>query len=126
MENEDGLMRWQDWGNLILGVWLLLSTLIIPYPPDLGSAILSSYMSGVAIVVFSACAMYMPKLWEEGVNVLLGLWLVVSPWALNFVSNQNLSANAVLVGLAVVILALWAMVMDKEFIKWRKDHLTPH
>jgi hypothetical protein len=87
---------------------------------------MKSYMAGVAIVVFSACAMYMPKVWEEGLNVLLGLWMIASPWVLKFEASRDLTANAVIVGAAVVILAVWAIMIDKEFIKWRHDHLTLH
>lgn len=126
MDNDEGLMRMQDWGNLALGVWLLVSTLIIHYPAIYLNAALNSYMTGVAIVVFSACAMYIPRIWEEVLNVALGLWLIVSPWMLGFSSNMNLTANALIVGLAVVLLAGWAILGDKEFIKWRHDHSILH
>ena len=57
--------------------------------------------------------------WEEAVNIALGVWLVVSPWALRFSDQANVRLNAVIVGLLVMALAIWAMVLDPDFERWR-------
>ena len=56
--------------------------------------------------------------WEEAVNIALGVWLVVSPWALRFSDQVNVRLNAVIVGL-VIALAIWAMALDPDFERWR-------
>lgn len=122
METNGNSTRWQDWGNLIIGAWLFVSPWVLPYQAEMQNAIWNAYILGGAIVLFSAIATYLPRAWEEGINVVLGLWMIASPWALSFASDQNASMHAVLVGVAVTILAAWAMLRDKDFEKWRHEH----
>ncbi len=45
--------------------------------------------------------------WNHWTLVVLGLWLILSPWILGF-SALNLAAwNSVLIGVLVVIFSLW-------------------
>lgn len=119
--------RWQDIANLVLGAWLFIS------PWILGLAALgfnevpqtvawNSHLVGAAILVVAAIAVYLPRAWEEGLNLLLGVWLVISPWVLEFANSSRDTLNAVVVGVLVTALATWAMVHDKEFEKWWHDH----
>lgn len=45
-------------------------------------------------------------MWEEWVNVVLGVWLILSPWILGFSGMTGAMWNAVIVGLLVGVLAL--------------------
>jgi len=36
--------------------------------------------------------------WEEWVNVLLGLWLILPPWILHFSAASKATADAIIVG----------------------------
>lgn len=121
MDTDRSLKRWQDWGNLLLGAWLFVSPWVLRYPSDTPNATWNAYILGAAIVIFAALAVYMPRIWEEGLNVALGVWMIVSPWVLGFASHRDVTANAVIVGVLVTILAAWAMVHDKDFEKWRHD-----
>ncbi|RJF97014.1 hypothetical protein D3870_19410 [Noviherbaspirillum cavernae] len=112
--------RWQDWGNLLLGAWLFVSPWVMLYPADVPSAMWNAYILGSAIVVFAIIAIYLPRAWEEGLNMLFGLWLVISPWVLGFSMYRDITANAVIVGVFVAALAAWAMTHDKEFAAWRQ------
>jgi hypothetical protein len=113
--------RWQDWVNLLLGAWLVISPWVMTYPADNPAAIWNACLVGLGILVFSIYAVYLPKIWEEGINIVLGLWMVISPWVLAYAMFLDLRANAVLVGIVVAALALWAMMRDKDFEKWRHD-----
>ena len=126
MEANTGVKRWQDVGNLLIGIWLLISPIFIQYPSDVPNAAWNAYALGVAIAIFAACAVYMPRAWEEGINVLLGLWMIAAPWVLKFASYKDAAMNAVIVGVLVVILAAWAMARDKNFEKWRHDRPVAH
>lgn len=117
--------RWQDAVNLLLGAWLFLSPWALNYASELPGAAWNAYILGIAIMLFAAFAMYMPKVWEEGLNIALGAWTVVSPWVLGFASNNNVALNAVIVGALVIALALWAMVRDQGFQKWWHDRHHP-
>nr|WP_281166742.1 SPW repeat protein [Thermus igniterrae] len=45
-------------------------------------------------------------MWEEWLNVLLGVWLILSPWLLGFSGVGNAMWNALIVGVLVGALAL--------------------
>lgn len=110
--------RWQDWCNLLLGAWLFASPWVMNYASELPKAAWNAYLLGAAVALFAAIAVYMPKAWEEGINIALGAWLVISPWVLGFAASQNIMLNAVIVGVLVLALALWAMVRDQDFQSW--------
>lgn len=114
--------RWQDWVNLILGVWLFVSPWILAYAMQ-DAAAWNAYILGAAIVVFAAIAAYMPKAWEEMINTLLGVWLVLSPYVLGFAAQTMIAVHTVVVGVLVTVFAVWAMFSDKEFEKfWHDSH----
>lgn len=114
--------RWQDWVNLILGVWLFVSPWVLEYTM-LQSAAWNAYIMGAAIVVFAAIAAYMPKAWEEMINIILGVWLVLSPYVLGFATDTMIAAHTVVVGVLVTLFAVWAMFADREFEKsWHDSH----
>lgn len=113
--------RWQDWLNLLLGAWLFISPWAMGYAESMPRAAWSAYVTGAAIVLFAAVAVYMPRLWEEALNIALGAWTVISPWVLGFASSRDVTTNTVAVGIAVTVLAIWAMVRDQDFQKWRES-----
>lgn len=109
--------RWQDWVNLSLGAWLFVSPWVLGFDME-AKAAWNSYLLGAAIVIFAAVAVYLPQVWEEAINVLLGIWVVVSPWVLDFSAQMAATTNALVVGVLVTLFALWAMQMDTDFQKW--------
>jgi hypothetical protein len=60
----------------------------------------------------------MHRAWEEVVNILLGVALIVSPWVLAFSDQSTPMTNAVVVGIIVTALALWAMLTETSVQKW--------
>ena len=107
------MKRWQDWANLALGVWMIISPWVLGFANVYNVAALSAWAFGAGIVVFAGMVAYMPKAWEEGINVLLGLGLVASPWVLDFSSQSDPTSNATVVGVLVAVLALWAMLGEQ-------------
>jgi SPW repeat len=117
--------RWQDGANLLLGVWLfaspwLLGTLVTHAEVEryAGSAAAwNAYVLGAGLVAFAALAAYMPKAWQEAVNTLLGVWLVFSPFVLEFQGMPRMALHTVLIGILATAFAIWAMFNDREFYK---------
>jgi hypothetical protein len=109
--------RWQDWLNLLLGVWLFISPWVIGFTATDYAASWNAWILGVAIVVFSALAVSMPQASEEVINILLGVWMVVSSWVIG-VANRAAETNAVIVGLLVILFAAWAMALNRA---WRDE-----
>ena len=117
-----GLKRWQDWGNAILGLWTVVSPWVLAFAVSTTEAARAAWILGAAIVVLAAIAVYMPRAWEEGLNILLGLCLLISPWALSYADVPKPTANAVSVGVLVTVLAVWATLRDTQVQKWWHEH----
>jgi hypothetical protein len=67
---------------------------------------------GVIIAVAALAALAAFQEWEEWVNVLLGAWLVISPYVLGFSGLSAALWNQVIVGLLVAVLAAWAAMTN--------------
>ena len=100
--------RWQDVVNLIAGVWLIAAPWLLGFTQD-GTAAWNAYVLGAIIAVAAAAALVAFHEWEEWVSALLGLWLIVSPWILGFTGLAAAMWNAIVVGVIVGGLALWAI-----------------
>jgi len=99
--------RWQDWVNLVLGVWLFISPFIgIGVHNDIAAA--NSYVAGVVVAVFAIAAIARPQLWEEWLNLIVGIWLIIAPFALHFTTQAGPTWNQIIVGLLIGIDAAWA------------------
>lgn len=97
---------WQDWVNLALGIWLFLS-------PWLGlaetqSAAWNAWIFGVVVAALAIAALSIPQKWEEWTNAVVGLWLIIAPFALGFSAEAAAVWNHVIVGVVVAADALWA------------------
>jgi hypothetical protein len=119
------LKRWQDWSNAVLGLWMVASPSVLGFAAAGNPATRIAWILGLAIVVFAGIAVYMPKAWEEALNIILGICLLASPWALGYSDQARPATNAMIVGLLVTVLAVWAMLMDTAVQKWwHERHLT--
>ena len=117
--------RWQDLVNGVLGLWMFASPSILGFAAPGSAATRVAWILGLAIVVFAGIAVYMPKAWEEALNVILGICLLASPWGLGYSDQATPTTNAVVVGLLVTALAVWAMLKDTAVQKWwHERHLT--
>ena len=111
--------RWQDWANLMLGLWLFASPWLLVYA---GTPAVNAHVIGAGLILFAVVAPYM-KIWEEIVNLLFGVWLVVSPFALGFASASAIALHTVLAGIMAAAFAIWALSNDQSFYKrWQRGH----
>lgn len=99
--------HWQDPANALLGVWLIVSPLVLGFQSDMTSLV-NAVVVGVLLLATALGAIFVPRAWEEWTETALGLWLVVSPWVLGSAA-QSTKASAVVTGLVVITLALWAL-----------------
>jgi hypothetical protein len=99
-------MKWTSWCNLILGVWLFISPWLIGYATGIAAG--NSLVVGIiiAIVAIVALSSYQAARGARWVNVVLGIWTIVSPWILSFSGRANVVTNDVIVGALVTIFAL--------------------
>ena len=106
--------RWQDWVNLVLGVWLFVAPWIwhstTPSSATWTNSGPNAWILGGLIFLMSLWALAMPAVkFPEWINALAGLWLFIAPWALGFARVTASSAwNQWAVGVIVFVLAVWA------------------
>jgi len=92
--------RWQDWINVLLGAWLVLTPFFgIGGIGDV--AAINSYLTGAAVAIFAIAALSRPQMWEEYINMVLGLWLILAPFALGFTNLAGPMWNQIIVGLLI-------------------------
>ena len=108
--------RWQDWVILALGAWLFLAPFFVGYTSLSGPAAWNSYVLGAVVAVFAVAALWRPESpSEEWVNLVLGLWLVIAPFALGFFATETIAAwNQVVVGVLVAGDSIWAIVAQSK------------
>jgi SPW repeat-containing protein len=95
--------------NLILAVWLFLSPWIVGFA-GLMPAAWTAWLSAIAIAIFAIAALSAFAEWEEWINLILGVWVLISPWIVRVSAERNPTVVLFLTGLVVAIIAaveLW-------------------
>jgi len=92
-----------DVANLILGIILFFSPWIFGFEGS--RAAMNANIAGVIIVVLAIAALAAFAVWEEWLNLIVGLWTLVSPWVLNFHTTTKAMAVCVVIGIIVAVLA---------------------
>ena len=91
-----------DVANLGLGMILFFSPWIFGLPH--GAPCHTASVIGVFIAVSSIAALAAFAVWEEWLNLIAGLALIVSPWLFGFQDSKAMSID-VMIGTFVVLLA---------------------
>jgi hypothetical protein len=100
--------HWQDRANLLLGIGIFFSPWAIW--PDAGNVIILGYaIVGIAITFLAFAALVAFQPWEEWANLVLGVWLLVSPWSLGFSNMTALMWDAVPIGALTIVCACCAL-----------------
>jgi len=98
-----------DVANLILGAVLFVSPWMFSF--DAGTVSNNAHVTGIVIAALAIAALAAFAVWEEWLNLVVGLWALVSPWVLGFQGTTAMTVH-VIIGAAVAILAaieLWMM-----------------
>lgn len=99
--------HWEDWFSWLLGFWLLLSPWTLSYSDDT-AALRNAVTMGFVLIFVQVVTLSAFRPWEEWVNVLIGIWLIVAPAVLNFISPAG-TANSIIVGGVVLLLAFYEL-----------------
>ncbi len=97
-----------DVANLILGMVLFFS----PWTFDLatGAQWQTASITGLLIAALSIAALAAFAVWEEWLNLIAGLALIVSPWLLGFQDSDAMTIDVVIGAIVALLAALevWA------------------
>ena len=92
-----------DLYNLMLAVFIFVTPWLFAYANE--DARIDLWASGAVIAVSSLAALFVFSYWEEWLNVLIGAWLIVSPWVLGF-AHMRAMHYSIAIGVLVVYLAI--------------------
>jgi hypothetical protein len=99
--------------NLLLGTILFFSPWLFSLSEGAPRQIASTM--GLFIAVLSVAALAAFAVWEEWLNLIAGLWLIVAAWLLGFEDSNAVTVDVV-IGIVVVVLAtfeIW-LAMDRR------------
>ncbi|QRM53219.1 SPW repeat protein [Sinorhizobium sp. BG8] len=103
----------QDCINLVLAAGLFVSPWVMGYMADSVPAwnawIVAVVLGALAIATLSVFAQ-----WEEWANLVVGLWLIASPWLLGFTSNAGAMWTHVILGALVAAVSAWAVWDERQ------------
>ena len=119
---------WEDWFGMLLGVLIVVS----PWFPMQGNPevmdsersimILNTFVVGMLVFGLSQLEYVALQRWEEVAEIVLGLWLIVSPWLFGYSADPFLPAWHAILGTVVALLGalqLWQdwHLSDQELAK---------
>jgi hypothetical protein len=107
--------QWQDSASLVLGLWLLFSPWLFGYTA-VPAVAWNAYIVGIIIAVAALAALVAYQKWEEWLKAVLGAWLIISPWVVNYAGHQTAMWNHIVVGALVLILAIWSATTEHRMV----------
>ncbi len=116
-------VKWQDWTNLVAGLWVFVSPWVLQKSVTAAAeasggaasgANWNLWIVGLGVAAVALIALFAFQVWEEWVNLALGVWLLASPWILGFSSAALLTWNAVILGVIIAVIAGWALTPKGE------------
>lgn len=111
--------NWQDAVALILGVVLIASPWIMGFA-GVSVAMWNAVLLGALIVLMAVMAIVNFHEWEEWADIAIGLWLVVSPWALGFATAYEVGPTGaatwtfVVLGALTLAMAAWSLMAHRQ------------
>lgn len=96
--------------DIIAGIWLIIAPYVLGYS-SVASAAWNSVIFGIIIAVLAASREFgqgYRRAWPSWINVLIGLWLIISPFFLGFSHIGVAVWNSIIMGIVVAILAAWS------------------
>jgi hypothetical protein len=95
--------------NVLAGIWLIISPFALGFTP-LPAALWNTLIVGIVVVVFAGIRAGNPALYPalSWLNLLLGVWLIISPFLLRYAADHTPLGNNVILGIIVGVLGIWS------------------
>lgn len=98
---------WASWINVAVGVWEFFAPWIWGYS-RYTTPLVNDLILGALIFIFGIIAATTAYAWPSWFKVAFGVWLIISPFVLNYGYVPGAASNDVIVGIIVGLLALIA------------------
>ena len=111
--------NWSDSINLLIGAWLFVSVWVLSFA-SIPAAMWNALILGALVAILAIAALMEWREWEEWTDMLVGAWLVISPWVLGFKSFVSDTAayaatlNTIIVGVAIFAFAAWSLWSHRD------------
>lgn len=119
---DDRANRWQDWTNLMLAIWLFVSPWVLQFGGGMsatgpaasgvasaaGTAAWNAWVLGVIVFLVALSAINRMELWQEWIILVLGIWVFIAPWVLDFAGGDlaNAAWDHWVIGALIIILSI--------------------
>ena len=113
MANVFDSKHWQDYANMVLAIILFVTPWVLGYA-DQPSPAWNTWVSAVVIAGLAIAAVMAFAEWEEWLELVLGLWVAVSPWILGFAGNVTATWAHVAIGILVAVIAAWELYQVRQ------------
>ena len=110
--------RWQMWLSALVGVavfivpWLLGNAASTVAAPLSNAAEWNLWIVGGITAVLSLIALAEYRPWEEWASIVVGAWLVASPWIFGFTAATAMAWSVGIAGGVLIVLGIWALVAN--------------
>jgi hypothetical protein len=95
--------------NIVIGLGLFVSPWALGFAAE-SPTNWNAWMSGILIALLAVTAFAIFAEWQEWLALAAGIWVVLSPWVLQFSTNQTTATLHVIAGIVVAAAAalrLW-------------------
>ena len=110
---------WKDSIELVVGLWLLVSPLALDFFSNPAASITTITVATVVFFV-SQLGIANQQPWEEWVNLIAAVILVISPWLFGYASVVSATWNAIIAGGLLVLLTVLQMLEEYGTIKQKQ------
>lgn len=116
---------WEEWCGMALGILILLSPWFTTRP-DHGEVIINAMCIGILVFGIAQLEYLSLQRWEEVGGFVLGIWLIISPFMLDYAGADALRTWHFVLGGLVALLAvlqLWQdwLLSDQELGRYGKS-----
>jgi hypothetical protein len=76
----------------------------------------NAVLCGLLMLVSTAAALFQLQDWRSWMNLIPGIWVLLSPWILGFATHVAASAIHIVIGVVVSILAMLELYNTETFL----------
>ena len=105
--------RFQHWLNLVIGALLFIAPWVLGYAGVTGAA-WTAWLTGIIIAVVAVIALVQRAQWEDWVELVLGVWVVASPWIIGFAGVADAMWAHVVLGFVLAVIGAWSAWSDNR------------
>jgi hypothetical protein len=100
--------------NVLLGLWVIISPWIFGLSGNM-SALWNSIIVGVVVAILAGIrfANASENVWLSWVNLVLGVWVIATPWIYSLTTDMAAMTNYIIVGILIAALAIWSALASR-------------